>query len=209
MRHVLDLLLCVCQVLLEVLTGRRALEKDRKSGERYLVRKYWGCGDTCWTVHIKSALQQVQHSHSIKVPVYILGSVWYWFWFWLCRRTWWRRLSIVRLVHQLQPGGNSWTTGWSQVRTTTHWPTMKTCFKNCCCCVTAVCWGGGGLQIPRAVWRWWLWPACVWTRRGRRDRPWPRSETEKTVSSQDLNWNFISSCFTRLHLKYLYPSLEK
>lgn len=35
----------------------------------------------------------------------------------------------------------------------------------------------GALQTLLAVWRWWLWPAGVWTRRGRRDQPWPRSET--------------------------------
>ena len=43
------------QVLLEVLTGRRALEKDGKSGERYLVRTH-----TQFVVYLSAGLGRNQ-----------------------------------------------------------------------------------------------------------------------------------------------------
>lgn len=43
------------------------------------------------------------------------SGVWLWFWSWLCRKTWSRRWRKVRMVRLQCSGGNSWTSGWSQV----------------------------------------------------------------------------------------------
>lgn len=99
--------------------------------------------------------------HSLNVGVRLGDVVLFWSWFWLCRRTWWRRWRTVRLVRLRQPGGNSWTTGWSQVSLcvffSSSWLMCPPCYLqllySCCVCRgrCRACWlyggGGSGLQV--------------------------------------------------------------
>lgn len=77
------------QVLLEVLTGRRALQCDRRSRDTYLVR----------THSVRQTNRQTGSG---------IGLIGCWL-FCCCRRSWWRRWKKRRT------GGSSWTAGWSQV----------------------------------------------------------------------------------------------
>lgn len=139
-------------MLLEVLTGRRALEEDQALGQRYLVR---GRVDTLCLDHQSHVLfsmlcVDVQKDLVEEIRESPSGSP---------EESWRKQLD-----HRLLAGKKVFVLLLMSVT----WSRSTA--------VLLLCLQGAPLSLLGG-WRWWRWPADVWQTTGRRDQPWQRSGT--------------------------------